>query len=200
MPLRSSRRPRHSRAGAGWFRTGYAGIIGFFALEITTREPGAASNLQASGGDRGTTSKIGIAYAVASELPLVLRRLPTPQLPRQAGPVGLIVQASGLALRAWSMRTLGSSYSRTLRTDEAQYLVMTGPYHWVRHPGYTGSLLVWLGYALTSRNLPALLMITALLGRVYYQRINAEEALLERDLPGYEAYSQHTHKLIPFVW
>lgn len=98
------------------------------------------------------------------------------------------------------MRTLGNSYTRTLRTDEAQSLVMTGPYRWVRHPGYTGSLLTWLGYALTSRSLPALGVITTLLGRVYYQRITAEEALLARELPGYEAYREHTRKLVPFVW
>lgn len=200
MPPHSSRPRLRTRADTGWFLTGYAGILGFFGLEAATREPGAASSLRASGDDRGTTRKIGIAYVLATELPPVLRQLSGQQLPRWAGPVGLGVQASGLVLRTWSMRTLSGAYTRTLRTDDDQHVVTSGPYRWVRHPGYTGSLLTWAGYALTSRSLPALAVVTALLGRVYYQRFTAEEALLTRELPGYAAYSERTRKLVPFLW
>ena len=59
---------------------------------------------------------IVVAYGVAAELPLLLRRVPAPRLPAAAAPVGLVVQAAGLALRAWSMGTLGYFYTRTLRT------------------------------------------------------------------------------------
>ncbi len=137
---------------------------------------------------------------MGSELPVLARRLPGPELPRGAGPVGVLVQASGLGLRTWSMRTLGGSYTRTLRTEGDQPVVDTGPYRWVRHPGYTGSLLTWIGYVLTSRSVPAVLVVTALLGRVYGQRIVTEEALLAGELPGYTAYSDRTKKLVPFIW
>lgn len=201
MVTRSRRRGRHrSRADTMWFLTGYTGTLAFFALEAVNRKPGAASSLRASGGDRGTTRAIGVAYAVASELPVLLRRLPGPELPPLAGPVGLAVQASGLALRTWSMRTLGHSYTRTLRTEGEQHVVDTGPYRWVRHPGYTGSLLTWLGYALTARTVPAFAVVAGLLGGVYHRRITAEETLLARELPGYAAYSARTKKLVPFLW
>ena len=134
------------------------------------------------------------------DLPLLLRRLPMPQLPPVAGPIGLTVQASGLALRAWSMRTLGASYTRTLRTDAEQRVVTTGPYRWVRHPGYTGSLLIWTGFAVTSRSMPVIGVVVGLLGRVYQRRVRAEEQLLHRELPGYTAYSQHTKTLVPLIW
>jgi protein-S-isoprenylcysteine O-methyltransferase len=201
MVRRASRRGGHrARADTAWFLTGYAGALGFFALEAVNRKPDVASSVHASEVDSGTTRAIGIAYAVASELPVLARRLPGPELPRGAGPFGILVQASGLALRTYSMRTLGGSYTRTLRTEGDQHVVETGPYRWVRHPGYTGSLLTWIGYALTSRNVPALLTITALLGRVYYQRIAAEETLLASELPGYTPYRNRTKKLIPFLW
>lgn len=201
MASRSLRREcRGAPTDTAWFLAGFAGLAGFFALEVANRRPGAASSLDASGIDRGTTRTIGIAYAVASELPLVLRRLPGPELPRLAGPVGLVVQVSGLVLRTWSMRTLGRSYTRTLRTEGGQRVVDSGPYRWVRHPGYTGSLLTWIGYAVTSRNVPALAAVTALLGGVYYRRITAEEFLLTRELAGYETYRGQTKKLIPFLW
>lgn len=187
-------------ADTGWFLAGYAGVAGFFAIEALARQPGAASSLAASNDDRGTTRTIIISYALATDLPLVLRRMHVPQLPRMAGPIGIAVQASGLAVRAWSMGTLGTSYTRTLRTDAAQRVVTIGPYRWVRHPGYTGSLLIWTGFALSSRSVPVLGVVTTLFGRAYQRRINAEESLLHRDLPGYTTYSQRTKKLVPLVW
>ncbi len=179
---------------------GYVGIAGFLALEALTRQPGRAASLETSADDQGTTRMIVAAYGAAAELPLLLRRLPAPQLPPAAAPAGLMLQAAGLALRAWSMRTLGGSYTRTLRTGEEQAVVTAGPYRLVRHPGYTGSLLTWTGFALTSRSVPVLALVGGLLGRAYQRRIAAEEQLLSRELPGYPAYQERTKKLIPFVW
>ena len=191
---------RRHRGRPGWFLAGYAGIAGFLALEALTRERGRAASLDASADDQGTTRMIVIAYGVAAELPLLLRRVPSPRLPPAAAPAGLALQATGLALRAWSMRTLGGSYTRTLRADEEQAVITAGPYRLIRHPGYTGSLLTWTGFALTSRSLPVLALTAGLLGRAYQRRIEAEEQLLRRDLPGYPAYQQRTKRLIPFVW
>jgi hypothetical protein len=136
----------------------------FLGVEALARTPGSASSLNASREDQGTTRMLAITYGLATELPLVLRRLPAPQLPPMAGPAGLMVQAAGLALRAWSMRTLGASYSRTLRAGQEQHVVDTGPYRLVRHPGYTGSLLTWTGFALASRSPLVLALVAALLG------------------------------------
>lgn len=113
---------------------------------------------------------------------------------------GLALQAAGLAVRIWSMRTLRASYSRTLRAEAEQPVVDRGPYRLVRHPGYLGSLMTWTGFALTSRSTPVVATVAALLARVYSHRITAEEALLHRELPGYLEYTGHTNKLIPFVW
>lgn len=169
-------------------------------MEALARRPGSASSLKASGDDQGTTRVILAAYRLAAVLPLLLRRLPMPQLPPIAGPAGLTMQAGGLALRAWSMRTLGASYTRTLRTEEQQRLVDTGPYRLVRHPGYAGSLLTWAGLALASRSPLMVALMTGLLGSAYRRRIAAEEQLLQRDLPGYRDYQKRTKKLIPFLW
>lgn len=197
----SVRRQRPTRSGTGWFLAGYAGVAGFFVSEGVTRKPGSASSLHASADDQGTTRMIGVAYGLAAELPLLLRRTPLPQLPRLVAPAGLILQATGLGLRAWSMRRLGEFYSRTLRTEGSQHRVIdSGPYRLVRHPGYTGSLLTWIGFALTSRSAPVVALVGGLMGRAYHQRITAEEELLRRELPCYVDYSGRTKKLIPFVW
>jgi len=150
--------------------------------------------------DDGTTKLIVTAYALAALLPQLLRRARTPQLPLRTAAAGLVVQAGGIALRAWSMHVLGRYYSRTLRTEDRHLVVEAGPYRWVRHPGYAGSLLTWTGFALTSRSLPVVALVGGLMGRAYQRRIRAEETLLRRDLNGYASYSGRTRKLIPFIW
>ena len=143
------------------------------------------------------------AYGLAVDVPLLARWLPGRPLPPAAAPAGLVVEATGLAWRAWSMRTLGRSYSRTLRVvegDDQQAVVDAGPYRLIRHPGYLGSLLTWVGFALTSRRVPVVALIAGVLGVAYGRRIAAEEQLLRRELPGYTTYSERTKKLVPFVW
>jgi protein-S-isoprenylcysteine O-methyltransferase Ste14 len=188
------------REGIGWFIAGYAGVAGFLLLEASTRERGAASSLAASRDDRGSTRMIVAAYATAAVVAPAVRMLRRPQLPRATAPLGLSLEIAGLGLRAWSMRILGSSYSRTLRVQGAQQVVDRGPYRFVRHPGYAGSLMIWTGFALTSRSFAVVEVVGALLSIAYHRRVGAEEALLRRDLPGYVAYSKRTKRLIPFVW
>jgi protein-S-isoprenylcysteine O-methyltransferase Ste14 len=114
--------------------------------------------------------------------------------------VGLALQASGLVLRVWSMRTLGSFYSRTLRTQDEQLVVDSGPYRLIRHPGYLGSLLIWIGFAFTSRSAIVVTGVAGFVGSAYARRISAEEQLLTRDLPGYGEYRGRTWKLVPYLW
>ncbi len=192
--------PGERTSEIGWLLAGYAGLAGFLVVEAVAREGGGASSLRGSTDDEGTTDTIVAAYTLASVSPLLLRRSRRVVLPRAAAVAGLAIQAAGLALRLWSMRTLRSSYSRTLQTQERQCLVESGPYSVVRHPGYLGSVLVWVGFALTSRNLRVVGAVIALVGGAYRRRIAVEERLLRRDLPGYAGDSERTHKLIPFVW
>ncbi len=194
----SERRGRGSRR---WLLAGYTGLAGFFLLEGLLRKSGSSASLKASDQDRGTTRAVVLAYAVASDVPLLRRWLPGPALPPAAAPAGLLVQVAGLALRAWSMRALGGSYTRTLRVEDGQQTVVaSGPYRWIRHPGYLGSLMTWIGFALTSGSTSVVPLIAGLLGGVHRRRITAEEQLLRRNLSGYANYSERTKKLIPFVW
>ena len=175
-------------------------LAGFFALEAATRERGTASSLASTPDDRDTTRNIVLAYTVGAVAAPFLRLIPFPRLPHLVGPVGLVVEASGLGLRAWSMRTLGHAYSRTLRVESEQLVVETGPYALVRHPGYLGSIMTWIGFSLTSRSLPVAALVGSLLGNAYRHRIDAEEQLLSRDLPAYSGYKSRTKRLIPYIW
>jgi protein-S-isoprenylcysteine O-methyltransferase Ste14 len=86
----------------------------------------------------------------------------------------------------------------TLRDD--QTVVSTGPYAIVRHPMYSGTLLLFLGTALALGSAwSALLVIPALAGFAW--RLIEEEAFLVKNLPGYAEYCRKTrYRLVPLVW
>ena len=193
-----------ARAGSsrrGWLVASYAGVAAFFALEAVAREPGEASALAAAETDQGTTRQIVAAYGLVAALSPVLRRLRAGRLPPVSGPTGVAVMAAGLALRAWSMRTLGAYYSRTLRTTSGQTVVEDGPYRVIRHPGYLGSIMVWTGFAVASGSAAAAVGAAALMGNAYRRRIAAEEAMLaDRFGRAYAEYSRRTKRLVPFIW
>lgn len=197
--LESHRRPGELDSANRWLVAGYVGLAGFLAVEGLAREGGSASSLRASSDDQGTAYLLGVTYTFVAFAPAYLRRIPMRQLPRFAAALGLVMQLAGLGLRSWSMRTLRPSCSRTLRSEVNQEIIDAGPYRLTRHPGYLGSLMIWTGFALTSRRAPVVRTVVALLG-VYGYRITAEEEMLTRDLAGYADYTKRTKRLIPFVW
>lgn len=196
--MHSSSDADRRRAGRGWTAAGYTGLAGFAALEAAVRRRGRASSLATSTADRGTTRSLTVASVAAALTPDLFRRARL--LPPAVAVVGVAVQAAGLVLRGRAMSVLGSSYTRTLRTTRRQRIVTAGPYRWVRHPGYAGSLLVWIGFGLTTRRLPVITSVAALMSGAYGRRIVVEERLLNHDLRGYRAYSARTARLVPGLW
>lgn len=137
----------------------------------------------------------GLAGAIALA-PLQLAPLPFP------GPVrdGLAVAAlaGGMLLRWSAIRTLGRFFTVDVAIHPEHTVVRTGPYAWVRHPSYTGLLLLWLGVAISFRSTVcmAVLLVPVFLG--LWWRILTEEAALRQGLgEAYEAYCLSTKRLVP---
>lgn len=87
-----------------------------------------------------------------------------------------------------------------IQTDRGHRVVSTGPYRWVRHPGYAGALLVYLAtpFFLDSQwaLLPALFIAIVLVIRT-----SLEDRTLQDELPGYRDYAGQVHyRLLPGVW
>ncbi|HEY1653451.1 MAG TPA: isoprenylcysteine carboxylmethyltransferase family protein [Acidimicrobiales bacterium] len=198
--MTTDRTPFGPRRGVRWFLGGCTGVGGFLALETLVRQPGSASDLHASKDDDASTRYLVVASGLALLSAPLLRRLPVRPLPVLCAPLGLAVLVAGLALRAWSMQTLSEAYTRTLRVTNMQTVTDRGPYHHVRHPGYLGSLLIWCGFAFSSGSAIVVGAVTALLVPAYLHRVEAEEQLLDRELPGYAEYRGHTKRLVPHIW
>jgi protein-S-isoprenylcysteine O-methyltransferase Ste14 len=117
------------------------------------------------------------------------------------GWVGLLIAVGGMSVRWWANRTLGEYYTRTLRVTAAQFIIQEGPYRMIRHPGYLGSMLMWVGAGLATTNWIAFILAVVVMFGAYYYRIQAEEQMLMAAMSqDYREYESRTWKLIPFVF
>ncbi len=173
-----------------------------FELVLRRRSDTEAASWRADCSDQGSTRLLIGCYLAAVALTAVLPTLvPAGLANLEWRWVGVALIVVGLGLRGWGMATLGRFYTRTLRTVADQRVVQAGPYRLIRHPGYGGSLLVWIGYALGQGSWLAAALVTALLIGAYIWRINAEETLLASSFGSeYEDYQRRTKRLLPFVY
>ena len=116
--------------------------------------------------------------------------------------VCLLTVAGGYALALWAMR-VNRFFSSVIRiqTDRGQYVVTTGPYVFVRHPGYTAGILIIAasGPALGSWLAAAIVVIFSLPFLLY--RTIVEDRILQVELAGYSDYAARVRwRLLPGVW
>ena len=90
--------------------------------------------------------------------------------------------------------------SRIVEVEKGQKVITTGPYSFVRHPMYSGTIIMFLFTPLALGSWWALIVFM-FLPLVLIIRIYNEESILLKELPGYEAYCQKTrYRLIPYIW
>ena len=90
--------------------------------------------------------------------------------------------------------------SRTVKVEEGQQVVDTGLYGIVRHPMYAVTILLFTAMPLILGSWYGLIPF-AFYPVIIVIRLKDEEALLTRELAGYEAYKQKVrYRLLPFIW
>ncbi len=90
--------------------------------------------------------------------------------------------------------------SAVIEVDSEQKVITTGPYKLIRHPMYSGALLMMLSSSLALGSYWALIGV-ALLSCSIIVRLLDEEKFLLINLTGYKDYYRKVHyRLIPFIW
>ncbi len=115
--------------------------------------------------------------------------------------IGLLLFVIGLAIRWIAIIHLGRFFTVNVAIAQDHKLITTGPYRYVRHPSYTGTLLTFLGFGLCLLNYISLLAIFLPIGIAFLWRMRVEEqALREAFGQRYEEYAARTRRIIPFVF
>jgi protein-S-isoprenylcysteine O-methyltransferase Ste14 len=134
--------------------------------------------------------------------PLEWQYLPglMPRLPWMPA-IGLGLILAAVALRVWVRANLRGQYSGHVEVLVEHRLVQSGPYRFVRHPGYTGLVIMTLGLCIGYSSLIGLAAVPVLLlpGLAYRMKVE-ERLLIEQFGDEYRAYAGKTKKLMPGVW
>jgi protein-S-isoprenylcysteine O-methyltransferase Ste14 len=120
------------------------------------------------------------------------------------GPIfiaGILLMWAGIACRQWAVVALGRFFTVDVRVHPEQTVVDSGPYRWVRHPSYTGLIIIFTGLGLALGNWAALGMVIVLPTAGLVVRIRVEErALIEGLGEPYRSFAAARSRLIPRVW
>lgn len=114
---------------------------------------------------------------------------------------GYVLYLPGATLHLWAVRA-NPFYAGTVRIQEerGQEVIAAGPYAIVRHPGYTGIVMMMTGMALALGSLVALLPAAGV-ALLLVARTALEDRTLRRELPGYEEYAGRIRfRLLPGLW
>ena len=107
----------------------------------------------------------------------------------------------GLVLRIWSYLKLGTFFTADVQYQEGQKVITTGPYRFLRHPSYTGALLIYSAFPAIIKAWPFLPLAIVFLLVCLLRRIHLEEIHLKKHLG--ESYIKFCHerkRLIPLIW
>jgi protein-S-isoprenylcysteine O-methyltransferase Ste14 len=110
--------------------------------------------------------------------------------------LGAILIVAGAGMVVWGVRSLGRNLTPGIEPLPGGQLITTGAYAHVRHPIYTGAVLLLSGYALSWSNW-TLAAVVALLAQTYFQaKAKAEERWLIQRFPEYQAYMRYVQRRV----
>ena len=117
-----------------------------------------------------------------------------------AGVIADIIAGIGLILLLWSRVVLGRNWSAGVVLKEHHQLIQEGPYALIRHPIYTGLLMLFLGEAVWYGSIAFFLLFVAV-SFAFYLKAKTEEEFLAKHFPQeYPHYKARTKMLIPYVF
>ena len=113
---------------------------------------------------------------------------------------GLAVETGFALFAVWARRHLGRNWSGAITVTKDQELVSSGPYRYVRHPIYTGIIGMYVGTALVSGEVHALVAV-AMISFAYWRKIRLEEKTLRETFgSAYDAYRNRSWAFVPWLY
>jgi protein-S-isoprenylcysteine O-methyltransferase Ste14 len=191
----------------GWvFMAVFVGASAAITVYLAIRDPKLLERRMHVGpkAEKEKTQKIAVSFAMVGFIALLV----FPALDHRFGwsAVPPYVSLAGDALIALGFLVVflvlkENPYSAsTIQVAEGQKVISTGPYALVRHPMYSGALLLIAGMPLALGSWWGLLAIVLMVPALIWRLLD-EEKFLKRNLAGYTEYARKVRRrLLPFAW
>jgi protein-S-isoprenylcysteine O-methyltransferase Ste14 len=179
----------------------FSTLYGFFEIFMSRRLK-SKRNVSKSG-DRGSIWLLIITISIGYWLSFIIASTKTGRIYHWNTffIIGSILVIIGLIIRVTSILTLKQQFTYTVTKIDNHELIETGLYKIIRHPGYLGQLIIFLGISTSLSNwLSVLLMIVPVLFG-YLNRITVEEKFMIAQMgQNYIDYQNRTKRLIPMIY
>jgi protein-S-isoprenylcysteine O-methyltransferase Ste14 len=154
--------------------------------------------------DRGSLTVIVLAVWIGSFIAFAIAAVPRFMITQHQKiwfAIGLLTLLIGRLLRQHCWKMLGQHFTGDVKASADQPVIDKGAYRWVRHPSYTGGILMYLGTGIALTNWMSAIVIT-LSGAVgYVYRVYVEEQELQANLGArYQEYMRRTKRFVPFLF
>jgi protein-S-isoprenylcysteine O-methyltransferase Ste14 len=151
--------------------------------------------------------RMALLLAVLVALVLLRRTgLPLPDTRRSLWPytplvavIADLLTLAGLVVTLWARVTLGGNWSGSVVLKEDHELVQHGPYRYVRHPIYSGLLLMVLGFVIFAGRLSTVVGFLVLFVGFWIKSRDEEQLLMDHFPRAYAEYRKRTRALVPFL-
>ena len=199
----------------GWWQAWFYSLLFFTAgiggrLWAEQRHPGLMAerqNIENIQNAKAWDKVLAPLMAVSLSFPMIIvagldhRYNWSPEFPLWLTVIGFIVIVFGYAFAACAVveNRFFSSVVR-IQTERGHVVCDSGPYRFVRHPGYAGNILALFGIVLALSSVWTLIP-AAVATIISVIRTGLEDRTLQEELPGYQDYAQRVHyRLIPGVY
>lgn len=174
-------------------------FLGVYGVEyIVLRFTNPHTQTPAAKSDRGSFRVISITLIVAISLSVYFRLKNIGTLTGLFQWLGLVFMVAGSALRQSALIHLGRFFSRSVQIEAGHRVITAGPYRWIRHPAYTGMILIYMGMIMALGTwLGTLITFVLVTGSLLYRIRVEEQALLTALGTEYREYMQNTWELFP---
>ena|ERR1035437_5587478 len=173
-------------------------------LNALSRWSDKKTDKEAGQADKGSIYVLGGAMTLSIILSLIVANYVEPSwlgLFPLLPVLGVALFLAGLYFRWHSIRHLGKFFTVQVAISDDHRVIDTGPYKYIRHPSYTGGLMMCLGLGLCLANPVSLAILMLLPFMGFLWRMNVEEIALRKALGDtYVTYSAKTKRLIPFIY
>lgn len=115
------------------------------------------------------------------------------------GNIGLSICVIGAIIACWSRYQLGKNWSLSVQKKENHELIRHGIYRIIRHPIYTGILLLFIGNTIIVGDYRGIIAVIIVFTSFWFKLLKEEKLLLEIFGNEYLIYKSKTKALIPFI-
>ena len=170
--------------------------------QLTERGTGMAAD-NAKSWDRTLSMLVGFVIPVVALVVIGLdhRGSWSPVFPSWVSPFAIILLTFGYALATWAF-VVNKFFSGVVRIqhDRGHHVISSGPYRFVRHPGYLGGLFSIIATPILLGSLWGFVPVVVYMA-VLITRTALEDRTLQEELPGYWEFSKKTrYRLLPGIW